>query len=833
MSYSHHKTSQHSCPACSFGPFIRNNYFTGKLMVERDFTDETRFHMEKLRHHQQQLHGWGVVCGLKVKQHPNEKCRDRFVCIEPGSAVDCCGRDIVVLEEECIDISQLPEIKALKDKEDTDAHKLQICIRFRECPTEDIPVLYDDCGCDDTKCAPNRILESYDIGVLLDSPKDPEPFHTPRFEWEDSIPYARTTHVAVDDVLQRVYVVAGTGATDLHQLSSDHHVLLTTRTFTTKVMAMAASKNGKRLYVVVEPATGPRKLHVLDTEQPNLPDVGTPRNLTGSAGSDIYLAVAPDGTLFLLLAKTGELLRGGNNLDTSSTVPAPAPVATLPVNVKGLVLSKDGSIAFSLGPNDEIQRVKDLTGTGTPSVVSPVLTFPTVIKPKALGVVKSTSADMLAVVQDAPAQIHLIDLDASPNPLLVGTVALDHAPVALAISPGGHWAYVLEKDAAGSFVQSVSLDRMRLHLPVSAGNAFQVGDDSQEVVLNESGDRLYVPALGDSTPLNPGSVAIVEISEDACSEILWRHLDGCPHCDVPDCIVLATIEGYHVDDTILDLPADPQDADGDIVRIDNRTRQLLPSTQVLTELVKCLLEHGEGGTGTQGPPGPIGPQGPPGADGLDGQPGQSITGPPGPAGPGLQEGLTRIEALSWSHAGNSTSNNDSFLALVKTLPTGGQTPALVIGFTAEVDTSTIDPRHVFQVLVPTVDPNNSNFERGIECRCPIRGTTVPVALGINTATGAINVDPVTKRIKEAEQISGPIARGVAFLLDSPVGKEIRDRKIRDVTVLLHGDFVQDTNKHAIDAEFVRGELPTGDRKLGSKFGIQGGLFESWFTFGRD
>ena len=104
MSHSHHDTAQHSCPACSYGPFTRNNYFTGKLLVERDFTDETRFHMEKMRHHEQQLHGWGVVCGLKVKPHPNVACRDRFVCIEPGFAVDCCGHDIIVREEECVDL---------------------------------------------------------------------------------------------------------------------------------------------------------------------------------------------------------------------------------------------------------------------------------------------------------------------------------------------------------------------------------------------------------------------------------------------------------------------------------------------------------------------------------------------------------------------------------------------------------------------------------------------------------------------------------------------------------------------------------------------------------
>ena len=131
MAHSHNGTAQLSCPACSYGPFTRNNYFTGKLLVERDFTDETHFHMEKLRHHEQLLHGSGVVCGLKVKPHPNEACRDRFVCIEPGSAVDCCGHDIIAAAEECVDITRFPEIKALKSNNDKDPHTLQICARFR------------------------------------------------------------------------------------------------------------------------------------------------------------------------------------------------------------------------------------------------------------------------------------------------------------------------------------------------------------------------------------------------------------------------------------------------------------------------------------------------------------------------------------------------------------------------------------------------------------------------------------------------------------------------------------------------------------------------------
>jgi hypothetical protein len=159
---------QPGCPACDFGPFTRNHYFTGKLLVERDFRDEQRYYIDKLRHHHQRLHGWGVVCGLKVTPHENSACRDRYVCVEPGTAIDCCGREILVKERDCIDITKLPSYQTIVDEGSGKVHKLQICIRYRECPTEEIPVLYDECGCDETRCAPNRILESYEIDLLVD-----------------------------------------------------------------------------------------------------------------------------------------------------------------------------------------------------------------------------------------------------------------------------------------------------------------------------------------------------------------------------------------------------------------------------------------------------------------------------------------------------------------------------------------------------------------------------------------------------------------------------------------------------------------------------------------
>jgi hypothetical protein len=445
---------------------------------------------------------------------------------------------------------------------------------------------------------------------------------------------------------------------------------------------------------------------------------------------------------------------------------------------------------------------------------------------------------MLAVVEETGSKFHLISLGATPA--VVGSVTLDRPPASLVVSPGGHWAYVLEKDGTDSFVQSVSIGRLQLHLPVTPGNAFQVGNDSQQLVLSSSGDHLYIPFVDDLAQPTLGGVAIIEIFEDACSEIPWRHLNGCPHCDRPDCVVLATIENYNQGDRIEAQtvpPADPQQDTADkIARINNRTRRLLPNTQVLAELVECLLEHGNGGTGTQGPPGPPGPAGP---QGLQGEPGVGQPGPKGDPGAGLEEGLTRIEALSWSHnqmhIAGFPQGPDSFFVLIDRLD-GSQASGLVIGFTADVQVSaTIDAAHVFHVLVATPQPDNQNF--GFVCRCPIRGTTVPVKLSLD-AQGRIVVN-AGGRIDAAKELPAGNARGVAFILDiqqAPLVREILSGGIPDVGVLLRGDFVKDTKDRAIDAEFVRAQLPTGDRPrppatqpLDKQVGIQGGLFESWFS----
>jgi len=88
------RSRERECLVCDIPPFCRNHYFTGKLLTERDFSDEQRYARDKIRLHYRRLHGWGVVCGLKVKPHPF--CPELRLIVEPGLAIDRCGYEIVV-----------------------------------------------------------------------------------------------------------------------------------------------------------------------------------------------------------------------------------------------------------------------------------------------------------------------------------------------------------------------------------------------------------------------------------------------------------------------------------------------------------------------------------------------------------------------------------------------------------------------------------------------------------------------------------------------------------------------------------------------------------------
>jgi DNA-binding beta-propeller fold protein YncE len=870
--------TQGACTECGIPQLARNNYFTGKLMVERDFTDEQRYFIGKDRRHNQQLHGWGTVCGLKVKQHPNEACQSQYVIIEPGAAVDCCGREIIVQREEYFDFRAVVEemLKELSGggedwEPDSEPHTLQICIRYKECPTEDVPALFDECGCDDTACLPNRVLEGYSFDVLLDPPipvKDPIGVH---LEWLGSINVAQATRVALDDDNDRLYILKSGAPASVYAASTINNKLLAAQSFNDcEGLDLAVSPDGKWLYVALKDAaeTDPQ-VYVLDTA--NLSDAPVNKlEVTGGGSSQTRLVVASDGRLYAANPPNNEVLVWATDINTTNPPAAPTVVAvgTNPVDIS---IARTGEYAYTANLDSaDLSAIKmsDLS-------VKPIAMAGS--KPSALAAIVTTGGENLAVVDTDNQQLHLIGwrpLEANPADQVKAlgdpVTALAHRPHGVVASSGGTWLYVLEQEDADKkgYVQPVNAHRVELKQPDAIAEATAVGEQPRDLALSLDHRHIYVADEGNGAD-DTGDVAVLSVTEEPCADLFKRVLDDCPACGEGDCVVLATIEDYVFGEKVIDGEAQAGQA-----QIDNfKGRRLLPSTTIITDVLKCMLEHcttGAGGPkGEQGPPGLKGDKGEQGIQGIQGEQGepgapgaqgaqgvkgdtgaQGLPGPPGapgtpgapgapgergpqgapgtPGAPGAQgpQGekgdpgtfvpldLPHIIAINWTHDGTIAPGPAGPSQEFQNLRKFGA----VIVFDRPMLPATIN-QHTVQVLI------RRNNEDGTYCYCNLQGIVDPVR--VTAEGGDLKCD---MKIKDIGGI--PPATGARF---QPVGP-LEAWRDGEYLVVVKGDFIlgekeivlPDGRKvnPALDANHLGPGLP---KRCPTGNGTEGGDFESWFT----
>lgn len=205
--------TEKTCLPCDIPAFCRNSYYRGKLLTERDFTDEQRYGVDKMRLHLNRLHGWGVLCGLVVKPHPF--CPDRRLVIGEGFGIDNCGREIRLLAEDYVLLPQpVAGTEKKKDKEPEPAVNKEegqpgpgeedcgcdegpppkdyyLCIRYAECETEFAPAPFDDCSCTTSSQKPNRVCEGYRLELSEQKPECWDHAKHDRCEAEDCCEYYR------------------------------------------------------------------------------------------------------------------------------------------------------------------------------------------------------------------------------------------------------------------------------------------------------------------------------------------------------------------------------------------------------------------------------------------------------------------------------------------------------------------------------------------------------------------------------------------------------------------------------------------------------------------
>lgn len=820
-----HAMSQgdHLCPTCETSEFSRNHYFTGKLLLERDFVREQDYFLDKARHHQRTLHGWGVVCGLKVVQHPTPECRSRFVVIQPGTAVDCCGREIVVREETIFDFRAL-----LDNLNDNLPHRLQICVRYRECPSEPIPVLYDECGCDDTQCAPNRILESFDLDVMVDPPPPIKLVHNPGLERSHDLPVANAIAVVANGA---IFALQANAVLRLHPAT--HAV---THTYGLPDPGLALALTGDGSVFVLSRGAGDANLSLLAGTDLTVKGVVA---LPDTTAKDLALVASAAGA-FVLIKADGKVLR----IDST-----PALVATLDLGAPDqrlLAAGSDGKTLFSVGAGE--LRSFDLTS----NAATVLTTLPAAFDPRLLAVGLSSGPDFLLVAGVAS----IVYVTLAPAAVSVAST-LPFEPRAMAVMPGAAWAAVLGDDK----IVFVDTSDLQEGIAQDFGSPIQAPADASGLAFSESGETLLVAS--------PSTVATYVVQEARCREIFWRSLDGCPSCH-EDCVVLATVEGYTLGDRLEDLPDPLPDAlDPNVVWIDNRAgRRLLPSTTALAEVIECLLYEKGGGAGLQGPKGDPGAPGAPGKDGEDGKDGidgkDGATGPAGPPGPAGQDGrdgdagptgpagqsgadgkdglgllpdLPKIIDVGWAHGGTlrpqdlvvqSVFGNEED-KLRDLLANSDKLPALVIYFNKEMANLN---RQTVRVGVRYPDFVSGGFN-GLVKEVFLYGAVIPFAPSIPTPHTGENSPLAVAFVPYRETLTS-LAQTIEF--DRSKFPRI---DLPTLHVVLKGDFVWAGDKFEeqamIDADNIGGQVGQNVTRSGPIQGgknpsgdmVQGGDFESW------
>lgn len=809
------------CTPCTLSTPLRNHYFFGKLMDVPDFEVEQQYLVEKFRRHHARLHGSGVVCGLEVLQHPHPACQPRHVVVKPGMAIDCCGNEILVLDDETVDLYAYPDVKALLDEAEPRDHLLQLCLRYRECPTEEVPVLYDECGCDDTRCAPNRILESYAFDVRVD-PELPPPAlpNAPALQWRGppiALPGAHA--LAVDRSGGRLYAAAtqapGIGVVQRYDLGTLLPMAGAPRQFARPVLAIALPANGQRLYAAVRGAAAadPAQLHTIDTttDAAFQTDLVPPVDIPGSVGaSALRIVMLPAGGL-VTLAVVG----ASTTLQTwdAGAAPVAGQQAAVPKALAGGALRSDGRLAAltagALHHFDPAAAGLDPQTVAIASALAPVdFTIGT-----------STGPDVLVWLEGGSSELRHAAADGSS----VHAAALSVQPLALWVAPGAATAIVLTEDGGTTHVRSADLMRLATGAPDVLGAPQAVGADG--VALAVEG-RLFV-AYADG-------VAVFDIVGTDCGASLDPH--ACPGCETPDCIVLATFTRWRPERRLLEptVPASDPDADAQagIVRIDMLThRVVLPSVADLAAAVRCLLARAPG-TGGEGPQGPPGPQGLPGADGEDGEDGEDgapgANGLPGKDGePGLDWELPHICDFSWIH-------DD---------PNGPNEPPreLIVTFDTKVVTKDLHDRSIFVQLGRQVR-KFSDGEGGdilpLMCWCD---------LDLNDRLTPGNVEEPCNA-KTFFRSGDPFVTAFRIQLPSTLGLFSDDGFVR-IRVVVKGDFIRGVHHksgelRAVDADHLptlEPRSPPGPPQPGvtpewmqpvdkrhSGDGIEGGTFESWF-----
>jgi DNA-binding beta-propeller fold protein YncE len=652
-----------------------------------------------------------------------------------------------------------------------------VTLSYIESPAEDVPVLFDECSPEGENCAPNRILESFQLGLVVDpkpSSQDPSGMS---LKWQETINVDGAFRVAVNEKAGRIYVLANEDNSKLYVYRMENHSLADSQDLPGRGLDLALCADCSRAYVAVEQYNpSVVSVFVYDTGQLGTPEaIVRELRLSCPVGTPIRLAVSPtDGRLYVLNAEGRQVIVWDSAINLRNTSSADALVGSVPVGERprGIVVTPDGKLVFVANSGGE-----SITTIQTDNLSTTTIHLPHE-SPYSLAISAWSAKPKLFVTDRDHKTLRILDIPPG-SPELCKPVGhrlnlYPNKPIDLVSSPGGRWIFLLLKDTNGrGLVQVVDAYRLEAGEKDVIGHTVPVGHNPRDLGAAPRAGRLYAAYKGEPNAEGYGGVAIIEASEEDCADILNRALDTCPTCSGQETLVLATIKDY-----VWGQPVGE-------ARIDNRLdRKLLPSVELLAEVVECMLDSGVG-AGGRGEPGQPGPHGEPGEKGEKGEPGD-----------GLNPDLAHLCDINWAHGDYAD------LARLKR-------DGLLVAFDRKVRMGDIH-RHSFILLAEKQEGSFADW-REVSAK-DVRGIALRLDRESCKILG-IDPDPCTN--------PDDLVNGAQIWLGD---QELPNGEYR---VILKGDLIRDELCRGVDANHLPPWLP--ERSSGD--GVEGGTFESWFTIG--
>ena len=178
-------------------PLRRVLYEAGMMLGLEATRDEQAYHRRRLTRHQYWLHGYGTLAGLLVSMDPSSHANDTEdilvrLHVNPGIAVDGLGREILVHETYCVNLSQWLEAQSeanLLEGFDSGSNLLwlKVTVRQKDCQLAQQPVLAKKLNISADAVQPSRSADSVQLELIPELPPAADERYSP---WAGHSPIA-------------------------------------------------------------------------------------------------------------------------------------------------------------------------------------------------------------------------------------------------------------------------------------------------------------------------------------------------------------------------------------------------------------------------------------------------------------------------------------------------------------------------------------------------------------------------------------------------------------------------------------------------------------------